>query len=59
MSTFSFVEPAKIRAARYLISFEHEVNVHVGFLGLIAGLVTRAQRAVPFPLVHRAIRLGD
>lgn len=59
MSTFSFVEPAKSRAAPYLISFEHEVNVHVRFLGLIAGLATQAQRAVLFPLVHRAIRFGD
>ena len=59
MSTFSFVEQAKIRAARYLISFPHEANLHVRFLGLIAGLVTQAQRTVPFLLVHRAICFGD
>jgi hypothetical protein len=59
MRTCSFVEPAKIRAARYRISFEHEVNVHVRFLGLIARLVTQAQRTVPFLLVHRAICFGD
>ena len=48
MSTFSFVEPAKIGAARYLIAFEHEANVQVRFLGLIAGLVTQAQRTCRF-----------
>ena len=60
MGTFSFVEPTKIHAARYLTSLGHEVYVHARFLGLITGLVTQAQRrAAPFLLVHRAIRFGD
>jgi hypothetical protein len=59
MRTFPFAEPAKILAVPYLISFEHEANVHVRFLGLITGLATRAQRTVPFLLVHCAICLGD